>query len=115
MAKKRCKRCGEEFIAHASSQKYCDKCRGELGLKVAKICIECGMRFETVCTSKLDTCPVCRNKPPRNVPEYDEAMIKHCKHCGKKFKEREIRIDEYGIHPAGVDYCCIQCMEAEEY
>ena len=86
---KKCEYCGEEFYAEHKERKYCSR----------------------ACSN------IARGKHPRRY--FDEnaprkVKRKRCKHCGKQFKEGEIRIDEHGIHPAGVDYCCIQCMEAEE-
>lgn len=82
----KCKCCGTEFYAEHKEKKYC-----------SRACYR-----------------IARSKPQPHFNENAPRRVKRCKHCGKKFRPLEIRIDEYGIHPAGVEYCCIQCMEAEE-
>lgn len=118
---KECPKCGKTFVTKEIHKKYCsDECRKEATKKVRRVCIKCGLDFHISAYSQIKTCSVCRNNTREDTGQrryFDEdapRRVKRCKHCGKEFKEGEIRIDEYGIHPAGVDYCCIQCMEAEE-
>lgn len=38
--------------------------------------------------------------------------MKKCANCGKWFLPFQITVDEIGIHPAGKDFCSIDCTDA---
>lgn len=52
-------------------------------------------------------CPSCRKR----IAEYRKSREKRCWNCGKVFIPFKVTIDEWGIHPAGRYFCCIECTD----
>lgn len=109
-----CLNCGKPYLTVFKTQKYCStRCYEQYKSKnkIGRVCRKCGKRFSVQWQSHLTTCPTCRGKDRKlkKSPEKTE-----CLNCGKTFRPFEIRCDAKGIHPAGLEFCCIQCLEAYE-
>ena len=45
------------------------------------------------------------------VSNNGKLKERKCIQCGKVFRPFSITVDKYGIHPAGLNFCCYQCCE----
>jgi hypothetical protein len=87
---RQCKICGSEFT-QKGKRKYCDKCRGEIGVMKVK-CKQC----ENMTRSKTGLCITCRKAKKETIQcgdcgktiEYKAGNHKYCDECSKKRKNK---------------------------
>ena len=122
--------CRKEFRRRNALQ-YKRKRFGETR-QYTKTCVICGKtfvtnkQFQVTCSRACSTVHSHRQTSERRKKERlsrltagekrmyiegDELPPRHCLQCGKLFRPYEIKLDKYGIHPAGLNFCCYQCCE----
>lgn len=60
--------CGQRFVPHSGSHRYCDECRARRGSKQRARCTGCNRRFLCYFGERSDRCRVCRVKAAQAVP-----------------------------------------------